>query len=90
FTFICDPEQKLYKRLEVFPADPMDMMGNPRIKELLMSMAATPETAAKPEGNQLQLPAAFIIDSDGTVLYADYAKTMDGLPSVEELSALLG
>lgn len=53
-------------------------------------MAAMPETAAKPEGNQLQLPAAFIIDSDGTVLYADYAKTMDGLPSVEELSALLG
>lgn len=89
FTFICDPEQKLYKRFEVFPADPMDIMGNPNMKEILMSMADKPGDAPKPEGNQLQLPAAFIIDSDGTVIYADYAKTMDGLPSVEELCALL-
>ncbi|MGN1148953.1 MAG: PatB family C-S lyase [Lachnospiraceae bacterium] len=90
FTFICDPEQKLYKRFEVFPADPMDMVGSINMKEMLMALAAAPKDAPEPEGNQLQLPAAFILDSNGIVLYADYAKTMDGLPSVEKLSALLG
>ena len=41
------------------------------------------------EGNEDQLPAAFVIESDLTVSYAYYAKTAGDIPDVDEFAALL-
>ena len=41
------------------------------------------------EGNELQLPALFIVDEDGTVSYAHYAKNIADMPGVQEVLDLL-
>ena len=41
------------------------------------------------EGNEQQLPAMFIVDEDGTVLYAHYARSIMDMPSVDEVLAML-
>ena len=41
------------------------------------------------EGNEDQLPAAFVIEPDLTVTYAHYAKTAGDIPDVDEFAKLL-
>ena len=83
FEIICDKDERLYKRFEVFPANPISLMASPDLKKTLMAMAANPSDG-KPEGNQNQRPAFFILDKDGIVIKAHYA---DGivLPKLEEM-----
>lgn len=89
FEIICDKERRLYKAYEVNLADPMDLMFGSDMKKTMMAMAAMPQTEEKPEGEQLQLPAVFVIDTDGSVRYANYCTTFDGLPEATELLKLI-
>ncbi|MEE3426094.1 MAG: hypothetical protein VZR26_11055, partial [Erysipelotrichaceae bacterium] len=41
------------------------------------------------EGNELQLPAMFIVNEDGVVEYANYARNIVDLPTVDEVLAML-
>jgi peroxiredoxin Q/BCP len=87
FEIICDPEYKLYKKYNVFPADAISFMMADNRKEIMVYMATVPKT--KPEGIQTQLPATFIIQKDNVITYADYASEIEGVPSVDELIRLL-
>ena len=44
---------------------------------------------AEYEGNELQLPATFIVESDLTITFAEYHKGNGGVPSPDELAKLL-
>ena len=41
------------------------------------------------EGDEMQLPALFLLDQDKTVTYAHYAKSLSDMPEVSEMIALL-
>ena len=41
------------------------------------------------EGEELQLPAAFVVDHDLTVTYAHYGRVISDTPTADELAALL-
>ena len=41
------------------------------------------------EGNEQQLPAMFIVEEDGTVSFAHYAKGIMDMPTVDELLEIL-
>lgn len=41
------------------------------------------------EGEELQLPALFIVDETGTIVYAKYARNLGDLPSAEEIAAMV-
>lgn len=43
----------------------------------------------KYEGNEQQLPAMFVVDPDGSVVYAHYAKNSIDMPTVEEMLRIL-
>ncbi|MBQ7081980.1 MAG: hypothetical protein IJM93_00350, partial [Oscillospiraceae bacterium] len=43
----------------------------------------------KYEGNEQQLPAMFVVDPDGTVIYAHYAENSIDMPSVDEMLEIL-
>ncbi len=88
FEIICDPTQSLYKRFEVFPAGMMEMMAMGGLKQMMMDMAGNPNPV-KPEGNQAQLPALFMIDEEGNICHAEYPATMTGLPGVDEMCDLM-
>lgn len=87
FEIVCDPEQKLYRRYHVAPALSMEKMAD---KKVLMKIGAARQmgfTHGAYEGNELQLPAVFLVDPGLTVRKAHYGATPADLPTVEQAAA---
>ena len=76
FEIICDPQMALYRRFDIQPAkSKLGLAG----KQVLYKLASAEKLGLKHglyEGDELQLPAAFIIDSEMQVLYAHYGKNL--------------
>jgi peroxiredoxin len=89
FEIICDPSQELYKQLEIMPAESqIKMIGLDSVIKLA-KVQASGLTHGDYEGNELQLPAAFVVDNDLNVTYAHYAKNITDMPDVDKLVQLL-
>lgn len=41
------------------------------------------------EGNEMQLPAMFIVNEDGIIEYVRYAKNIMDMPKIDEVLAML-
>lgn len=89
FPVICDPEQTLYHRFEIKKASDMEAMGDARVWEKIEKATALGLTHGEYEGEELQLPAAFVFTPDLTLTYAHYAATAGDIPDPKELAALL-
>lgn len=91
FEIICDPEKKLYQKFEIAPAgSKLKLAGG--LKTILKMNKAKKlglQHGAY-EGEELQLPALFIIDKTGTIEFAKYCKSLADLPSVSEIAGLAG
>ena len=88
FEILCDPDEKLYKEFEINTAKDMAELGGGNV--------ASKVTEAKKlfshgdyEGEELQLPAAFVVQPDLTITYARYGKDGADVPTPEELEQLL-
>ncbi|HAH61546.1 MAG TPA: peroxiredoxin [Treponema sp.] len=89
FEIVCDPDRALYRQFEIQPAsEKLKMIGPKTIGKITRAQAAGFKHG-RYEGEELQLPAAFILNSDLSVAYAQYAKTIDDVPDADQLSALL-
>lgn len=89
FWVIADPEQKIYKALSIDPATSIkDAIDEKALKKIQAARKLGLEHGEY-EGNEDQLPAAFVIEPDLTVSYAHYAKTAGDIPDVDEFAALL-
>lgn len=92
FSFICDPDQLFYHTLDIRPAaSKLKLAGGGIFKLVKKGQAASKAgyTHGDYEGNELQLPALFIVEEDGTVSYAHYAKNIADMPTAEEVLNLL-
>lgn len=89
FDIICDPEQTLYKAFGIQPAEDLKAVITPADMEKLGKVRASGLSHGDYEGNEQQLPAAFVIDKDCSILFAQYAKTLTDIPSVDQLIELL-
>ena len=90
YEIICDPSQELYKSLEIAPAKSMAALGG----DLKTVAKIGKATAAgfkhgEYEGEELQLPAAFVMTPDLTLTYAHYGKTAGDVPGPKDLGELL-
>ena len=90
FEILCDPDQKLYKALGVWPAPAMVKMGDEATMDKIRKAAAAGYTHGEFEGNELQLPAAFVADSQGRLLWAHYGVSAGDVPGADQLAKLLG
>lgn len=89
FPLVCDPEQTLYRRFGIEPAaSKLGMADAGTIAKIAKAQAAGFRHGDY-EGNELQLPAAFVLDAGRRVLYAHYGKSAGDLPSLREMIALL-
>ena len=88
FEIICDPEEKLYKEFEINPAKNMLELGG---VDVLAKIAKAKKlfSHGEYEGEELQLPAAFVVEPDLTITYAKYGKNGADVPSPKELKKLL-
>lgn len=89
FEIICDPKQKLYKQLDIPAAESMVKMADTKTLRKMVSAKAGGFKHGEYEGEELQLPAVFIMDSELNLSYVHYGKSAGDVPDIEELVHLL-
>ncbi len=89
YTVICDPDQELYRKFEILPAaDKEELRGgdSPAKAKRAADMGLI---HGEYEGNELQLPAAVLVDGEMTVRYARYGKNAADTPGAEEIAGMV-
>lgn len=89
FSIICDPEQKLYKQFGIGAAASMAKMADVKMLGKAVKATKLGFKHGEYEGEEKQLPAAFVVDSGRRILYAHYAKSISDMPDAAELAKLL-
>ncbi len=92
FDIICDTDMQIYNSLEIKPAESMQaLVGEDmaKLQEKGAKAKAKGFSHGKYEGDEQQLPAMFITDKEGKVLYAHYGKTIMDMPTVDEVLEML-
>lgn len=82
FDIVCDPAQALYRRYRVAPALSMAKMANGRVLQKIGAAQAAGFSHGKYEGDELQLPAAFLVEPGLTVKKAHYGADPADLPDL--------
>ena len=91
-SIVCDPDMAIYKALAIPVAANKEELRGPDVAAMLAirdKVQALGYAHGLYEGDELQLPAMFIADQDGTVRYAHYATAIPDMPSVDEVLAIL-
>lgn len=95
FHIICDQDQEIYRTLEIpatqtkeerMPTSPEDIA---RLEEKKRKVKESGFVHGRYEGNEQQLPALFVVEPDGYVSYAHYAKNSIDMPTVEQMLEIL-
>lgn len=90
FEIICDPEQELYKEFEIGSAvSKLKLAGGAKTLVKINKAEKLGLVHGEYEGEELQLPAIFIIDENGTIEYTKYAKNLADMPSAKDIIILL-
>ncbi len=94
FDIISDDKMEIYKALEIKAAETKEGLAPaPKDAEKFAEKRAKIKemglTHGDYEGDELQLPAFFIVEEDGTVSYVHYATSIADMPDVDEAVALL-
>ncbi len=94
FDLICDPEKAIYQALDIKPApSKLKLLGGiselGKMKKKADKCKAYGFEHGDYEGDELQLPAMFIVDREGTVQFAHYAKGIVDMPVIDEVLAKL-
>ncbi len=87
FDIICDPEQKLYKEFDIRPAK--SKLGMVNLKTIGKLSKAKAFTHGEYEGDELQLPAVFVVTPDMKLTHVHYGTAAGDVPTPEELAELL-
>ena len=92
FEIICDNTFEIYDALEIRPAESKEELVGDQLDKLKEKGNKAREAGfahGDYEGNELQLPALFIVDENLKVLYAHYGKNIVDMPTVDELIDML-
>ncbi|MDU1910841.1 redoxin domain-containing protein [Fusobacterium sp.] len=85
FEIICDPKQELYEKFEIKGAESLEALKSGKIIEKVSEAKKLGLSHGEYEGNELQLPAVFIIDENNKVLYSHYAEDGADIPRAKEV-----
>lgn len=90
YEIVCDPGQELYRLLDIAPAKSMAALGGD-VKTMAKIAKATASGLKHGdyEGEELQLPAVFVMEPDLTLTYVHYGRTAGDIPGAKELAELL-
>jgi len=89
FDILCDPGQNLYKEFDIAPAESQAKMADAATMGKIAKAKLAGFKHGDYEGDELQLPAVFVVDPELNVTYAHYGKTVSDIPTPEELAELL-
>jgi len=86
FPLISDPGKKLYAAYGLQAGTLGDVLSPTTLLRSLSALGRG-HLPGVPQGDVLQMPGAFVIDRDGTVLFAHYARDAADHPEPEALRA---
>ena len=89
FRLVCDPKQTLYRQFDISPAPSQAKMAGPKTLIKLAKVTASGYKHGEYEGEELQLPAVFVMTRERKLEYVHYGKTVDDVPGPKELAQLL-
>lgn len=89
FTIICDPKCQIYKDWGIAPAKSKAELASPGTIAKIAKAKVAGYSHGKYEGEELQLPALFILAPDMRIEYAKYAKNLADLPDAAGIAKLL-
>ena len=89
FTVICDPQCQIYKDWGIAPASSKAELVSPGTLAKIAKAKMAGYTHGKYEGEELQLPALFILAPDMRIEYVKYAKNLGDLPDAAGIAKLL-
>lgn len=89
YGLVCDPEQTLYRQFEISPAPSKLKMADAKTFAKIAKATAGGFKHGDYEGDELQLPATFIMDGGLKLSYVHYGASVGDVPTPEELIALL-
>lgn len=92
FDIICDSDMKFYQTLMIRPAESMDALAGAMTDKLQKKGKLADENGfvhGDYEGDELQLPALFIVDENRKISYVHYAKELADMPEIEDVLKLL-
>lgn len=89
FSILCDPKATLYERFGIQPATSMAKMTDAGTMVKIAKATVAGYKHGAYEGNELQLPACFVVDKERKILYAHYGKSAGDTPDVRTLAELL-
>jgi len=87
FPIICDPDKELYRLYDLKRGTVASMA---RASVLLKGMRAMSQgySPGMPQGDVMQLPGVFLIDTNGDIRYSYFSKDPSDHPNVETLLKL--
>ena len=89
FPLICDPEGRLYKQFSIEPAASKAKLADMKVMAKIAKATAAGFKHGAYEGDELQLPAAFVLDARRELTYVRYARSAGDMPEMDELAELL-
>jgi len=95
FEIICDTKMEIYKELCILPAPDKETLRGTEEQdkrafgEKIHKVRTAGFVHGKYEGDELQLPALFIVEPDLTLSYAHYARSIADMPDLDQILALL-
>lgn len=89
FPIICDPEKKLYDMLCVGSAESTLKMMSPSTVIKGVKAVAKGYKHGVYEGDELQLPAVFVMNAERCLSYVHYGRNVGDTPTADMLASLL-
>ena len=92
FEIVCDSDQTFYKTLMIRPAASLDALAGTMTDKLQTKGGLAEQygfTHGDYEGNELQLPAMFLVDENRKILYVHYATELADMPTIDDVLELL-
>jgi peroxiredoxin len=87
FPIICDPGKKVYQTYGLRRGSVV-RMASPALLLKGLKTLSRGHTPGMPQGDVMQMPGVFLIDTSGNIRYAHYSKDPSDNPSIETLLAL--
>lgn len=85
YEIICDPLGELYKKFHIKPAKSKIKLGGGNTLKKIQRARKAGLKHGEYEGDELQLPAVFIVDELGKIIYSHYAKNVADIPSAKDI-----
>lgn len=85
YYIACDPDKELFEMFEVWPAKSMKELASEKVYEKAAQAKKLGLKHGEYEGEETQLPAAFLIDGMGKIEYSRYAKNITDIPTPEDV-----